>query len=225
MKLNISFLDNTIEFSNENISVLEIENRDYFYRIVGKLNDISLGYNVEDVCIFGDDYKEINLCGKVNIIFDFFNFNFNSKKMQSLINKKINENINDVMMAELSKLYEKIRKAYLPVLNDFDLNLNINSEFDVELMIKLLNISICSKENILENLLLLLDVEKVLGINEIIIFINLKQYLNNEELVELYKYSVYNNIRILLIDSQAYGIKNEFERKLIVDEKLEEFLI
>lgn len=225
MRLIISYIDNIIEFNDENINVVEIENKSYFYRIVNELNNISIGNNTEEIRFFDNDFKEINLCDKISIVFDFFNFNFNSKRMQTLINKKINENVSDIKIIELSKLYEKIKNIYLPILKDFDLNLNINSEFNTELMTKLLNVSICHKDNILENLFLLLDVEKFLGINKIIVFINLKQYLNNDELLELYKYSLYNNIRILLIDSQSYGLKNENETKLIIDKELEEFII
>lgn len=54
---------------------------------------------------------------------------------------------------------------------------------------------------------------------------NLKQYLNKVELIELYKYSIYNGVNIILIDSQAYGVKMEYERKLIIDNSLEEYML
>lgn len=106
-----------------------------------------------------------------------------------------------------------------------DLNIDINNDFDLDLMIKLLNITIKSKDNLLDNLFLLIDIEKELNINKIIVFINLKQYLNKNELIELYKYLLYNNIVVLLIDSQSYGICNEYEKKIIIDEELEEYKI
>lgn len=40
-----------------------------------------------------------------------------------------------------------------------------------------------------------------------------------------YKYAIYNNIKIVLIDSQSYGIKLEYENKLIIDENLDEFVL
>ena len=105
------------------------------------------------------------------------------------------------------------------------MNLSLNSDFDLNIVIKLLNISINKKDNILDNLLLLIDIEKELCLNKLLIFVNLKQYLSKSELVELYKYLLYNNIDVLLIDSQAYGVNNEYEKKLIIDEELEEYLI
>ena len=38
MKLNIKYLDNIIEISNNTIESIEIENKQYFYRLVNDLN-------------------------------------------------------------------------------------------------------------------------------------------------------------------------------------------
>lgn len=225
MRLSIRYIDNVITFNNSSINCLEIENKSYFYKIVNDINNISVGNVIEDVIFTDDEYKELNLSNKINIIFDYFNFDFNSKKIISIINKKVNDNISINDKDNLSKLYNRIRKIYLPILNDMDLNIDINNDFDLDLIIKLLNITIKSKDNLLDNLFLLIDIEKEININKIIVFINLKQYLNKNELIELYKYLLYNNIVVLLIDSQSYGICNEYEKKIIIDEELEEYKI
>ena len=225
MKLSIKYIDNNIGFDNSYINCLEIENKNYFYKIVNDINSISNGNILEDVIFSDDEYKELNLSNKINMVFDYFNFDFNSKKIISIINKKINDNISVEDKENLSKLYNKIRKIYLPILNDMDLNIDINNDFDLDSIIKLLNASIKQKDNLLDNLFLLVDIEKELSINKIIVFINLKQYLNNNELIELYKYLLYNNVVVLLIDSQSYGVCNEYEKKLIIDDELEEYKI
>lgn len=225
MKLSIKYIDNNIGFDNSYINCLEIENKNYFYKIVNDINSISNGNILEDVIFSDDEYKELNLSNKINMVFDYFNFDFNSKKIISIINKKINDNISVEDKENLSKLYNKIRKIYLPILNDMDLNIDINNDFDLDSIIKLLNVSIKQKDNLLDNLFLLVDIEKELSINKIIVFINLKQYLNNNELIELYKYLLYNNVVVLLIDSQSYGVCNEYEKKLIIDDELEEYKI
>ena len=71
----------------------------------------------------------------------------------------------------------------------------------------------------------MIDINSIFNINELLVFINLKQYLTNEELKEFYKYSLYNNVKIILIDSQSYGTANEYEKKLIIDNNLDEFLL
>lgn len=49
--------------------------------------------------------------------------------------------------------------------------------------------------------------------------------ITNQELLELYKYAIYNKINIILIDSQCYGGTLEYENKLIIDRNLDEFMI
>lgn len=225
MRLNIKYLDNNIEFKDNIINSIEIENKLFFYRLVKDLTVIANGNIVEDIVASDENFNEILLINKINIICDYFNFDFNSKKINSIINKKINDNITTVKKDELAKLYNKIKKIYLPILTDFDLNLSINQDFDLENIIKLLNIAINEKNNLLDNLFMIIDIEKVLNINKIIVFINLKQYLNKEELVEFYKYSVYNSVSILLIDALSHGTSIENEKKLIIDKDLEEFII
>ena len=208
MKLCIKYIDNNLVFNNEYINCLEVENKNYFYKIVKELNNIANG-EMEDNVIFTDnESNEINIINKINIIIDYFNIDFNSKKILSLINKKINSSISVNDKDNLSKLYNKIKKIYIPILNDMDLNIDINNDFDLDLIVKLLNVSIKNKDNILDNLFLLADIEHELNISKLLVFVNLKQYLNEQELIELYKYLLYNNIVVLLIDSQAYGVCN-----------------
>lgn len=225
MKLCIKYIDNNLVFNNEYINCLEVENKNYFYKIVKELNNIANG-EMEDNVIFTDnESNEINIINKINIIIDYFNIDFNSKKILSLINKKINSSISVNDKDNLSKLYNKIKKIYIPILNDMDLNIDINNDFDLDLIVKLLNVSIKNKDNILDNLFLLTDIEHELNISKLLVFVNLKQYLNEQELIELYKYLLYNNIVVLLIDSQAYGVCNEYEKKIIIDNELEEYKI
>ena len=86
-------------------------------------------------------------------------------------------------------------------------------------------IKINCKEELLDNLLLLIDLEKELNSNNILFFVNLKQYLIKEEIKEFYKYSIYNQIKIVMIDSQSYGVNLDNEKKLIIDDNLDEFML
>mgnify|MGYP002577491177 CR=1 FL=1 len=121
--------------------------------------------------------------------------------------------------------YRKITNIYKKALNEIDLPLCINPDVDIENVTKLLKIKLETKNEILDNLLLLIDLEKVLNKRNILFFINLKQYLTSQELLELYKYSIYQQVPIILIDSQSYGTSLKYEKKLIVDSELDEFVL
>lgn len=225
MKLNIKYIDNDILIDNENVYSIEIENKKSFYRLVNDFVSISLGNIVDDINLYDDNFEEVNILGKVSIIIDYFNINFDVKRYNAEINKIVLKNIDEKMQQEFLTNYRKLYNSLKKVLNDIDLPLLITSEFDLDDLLKLFKISINKNDNLLDNLLLLIDLEKLLNINKFIILVNIKQLLDKNELEELYKYALYNSVNLLLIDSQSYGVCLKNEKKLIIDENLDEFMI
>lgn len=175
--------------------------------------------------IIDNNNIEINLVNKIKIINNYFDFDFTSKKYGVEIIKKLVSNINDedkdaIIMLQ-NRIYQKVNKQ----LQKFDIPLFISNDIDIGTVLKNLKIEIHDYDDILNNILLLIDIEKTFNLSNILIFINLKQYLSDKELKELYKYSIYNSIKILLVDSQHYNNVNNFEKKLYIDTDLVEFVI
>lgn len=223
MNLNINFLENNIIISNEYISVLEVENKKTFYRIVNLLNKFSLGETIEEIDFYVENEEKNNI--KINLFLDYFNWNLDSKKINNELQKNIIDKLDDEYILELTKIYKKLYNTLNKMLLEVELPLEITQDFDINIFIKNMKVTLQQKNELLDNLLLIIDITNILKLNDLLIFVNLKQYLSTTELIELYKYSIYNNIKILLIDSQTYGPTLEFEKKLIVDENLDEFVL
>ncbi len=224
MNLNVKYFDNKIVFNKEFINVLEIENKKYFYRFIKDLYSISSNNTTEDIHFFENE-KEINMSNKLRIYVDFFDFQFDSKKYVNDISKYVSTNISEDDKNSLVTLYNKMVKQYSKILNNVEVPLQIESEFSVDNLNKLMRLSINAKEDLLDNMLLLIDLEKTLKLNNLLVFVNLKQYLSKDELSELYKYSIYNEVIIFLVDSQSYGVCLKYEKKHIIDENLDEFML
>ena len=222
MKITVSYLENNIEINNENINVLEIENKKIFFRLINDLNQICNGNVIEEIKTFIDD-KEVSIINKVNVISDYFNIDF-SRYMLS-INKLINENLKGNSDKSLLLLYKKLIQKYNSVISTVDLPIMVNNDVTIESLTKLLKLKINYKNSIIENLFSIIELERSLKSSKFIVFVNLKQYLDDNELKELYKYSIYNNVNIILVDSQCYGCSHDFEKKLIVDDNLVEFMV
>lgn len=224
MNMNIDYFDNKINFNGEHINVIEIENKKCFYRFVKDLYTIFLEGCVNDITFFEND-KEKNMNGKLKAFTNFFNFGFDSKKYTNDISKYVSENIDEKEKNTLLSLYNKIIKTYTKILNNIDLPLNVENEATIENIAKLLKVSINNSNELLDSLFLLIDLESALLTNNILFFVNLKQYLSTTELIELYKYAIYKEIEIVLIDSQSYGVTLKYEKKYIIDENLDEFVL
>lgn len=225
MNLKINYFDNNIKIENDYVQVIEIENKKTFYRLVSDLYKIKNDEKLDEVFFYDDNNQEINMYNKVDLYVNFFDIDLNSKKNLNALNKNIINSLTDNIKEEILNNFKKLAKSFTKILSDIDLPLSLNDNITVEDIIKLLKISINKTDELLNNLLLIIDLEKVLKMNEILFFINLKQYLSQEELIEFYKYAIYNEIKIVLVDSQSYGIKLDYEKKLIIDTNLDEFVL
>ena len=218
MTFKISFIENTIEVSNDYVRCIEIENKSYFYRVVKLLNDY---FNNQDV------EEELMITEKTNfkIVTDYFNIELNDKKTINLILKNIKEHLDEVTYDKLLKSYQKLNQTFQLALNNIDLPVTTEKDKNIDNLIKLMNIKVIKEDNLLKNLYTLIDLITELQNYNLLILINLKQYLSKEELDEYYKYAIYNNVALLLIDNKSYGIAQNYEKKLIIDDNLEEFVI
>ncbi len=225
MNLKINYFDNNIKIENDYVQVIEIENKKTFYHLVSDLYKIKNDEKLDEVFFYDDNNQEINMYNKVDLYVNFFDIDLNSKKNLNALNKNIINSLTDNIKEEILNNFKKLAKSFTKILSDIDLPLSLNDNITVEDIIKLLKISINKTDELLNNLLLIIDLEKVLKMNEILFFINLKQYLSQEELIEFYKYAIYNEIKIVLVDSQSYGIKLDYEKKLIIDTNLDEFVL
>ena len=225
MNLKINYFDNNIKIENDYVQVIEIENKKTFYRLVSDLYKIKNDEKLDEVFFYDDDNQELNMYNKVDLYVNFFDIDLNSKKNLNALNKNIINSLTDNVKEEILNNFKKLAKSFTKILSDIDLPLSLNDNITVDDLIKLLKISINKTDDLLSNLLLIIDLEKVLKMNEILFFINLKQYLSQEELIEFYKYAIYNEIKIVLVDSQSYGIKLDYEKKLNIDTNLDEFVL
>lgn len=225
MKIKVTYIDNEIQFYDDKINVIEIENKKYFYRLVMDLYGISNGHNIEDISFFSNELKELNYIGKIKLFFNYFDFDFNCKKYINDISKIILSTVSDEQRDVIIRQYNKLVNLYNKILMNIDLPLIVNNDISMDVVNKIMKFEIDVKNDLLENILLLIDLEKTIQRNDVLCFVNLKPYLNKNELIELYKYSIYNQIRIILIDSQSYRTTLDYEKKLIIDSNLDEFVI
>lgn len=225
MIIKFNFLDNIIEIRDNLITTIEVENKKYFYRIIKNLYDIEKGILSENVAFFDENRKELNKNGKIKIYTNYFELQLNSNKATNEMTKYFSNLLLEEDKLAIQKQYKKLVNLYKKFLNNVDIPLIVEENNSIDSILKQLKVSFNVQDNLLDNLLLILDIEHVFQFNTLLIFVNLKQYLNKVELIELYKYAIYNKVKIMLIDSQSYGCTQNYEKKLIIDENLEEIVL
>ena len=225
MKININFIDSVIDFDVSNIYSFEIYNKKYFYRISSLFYSISNGNLNEEFECFDKNNNDIKLSNKIRMFTEYFDFDFDSKKYSVDITKYILSNIEQYDSEKILKMYSKLCDLIDKELSNSELPISISIDEGIENVIKLFKLKINQKEDLLDNLLLIIDLEVILNSNKILCFMNLKQYLTKEELLEFYKYAIYNSVKIIMIESTKYDYLKNYEKIIVIDQSLDEYML
>lgn len=225
MKFIFEYIDEPLIIANDKVMVLEVLHKKYFVRIIQDFIAMNMGNQLEYINVIDEHMDDVKLENRLLIIMDFFHIELNSKKNLTALYKLVQSQLSAKEILECTMLYKKICSKLCHLIENIDLPLYLNEDFDVISLLRLFKIGFIESNNILENLLLLLDIEKIFHIHEVVILINVKQLLDLDEIKELEKYAIYNKISLLLIDSYSYGETNEYESKLLIDSDLSEIVI
>ena len=226
MKLKINGFNNEIIFNDENINILEIKDSKCFTHIIKILNEKINGIESNEIFLLDNNENELNMGKEMYMIFDLFNIDYNSKKIISKIYEIISENIKKNQDYEIENETIKLRNYIIQEINELPFEFVMKRELEISEILKLYNLKIdpINYTSILERAELLIDIISTLQIAKILVLPNLKTYLSEDELVALYKYSLYNNVKLLLIE--RYNTKKlEYEKTMLIDETFDEEIL
>ena len=189
MKIRINGLENEIELYDNRINVIEIKNTRYFSNVIGILNDKINGLESSEIFLLDSNNEELKINKECHLVLDLFNIEYNSKNILNKIYEQIERNVNNNQDYEIENLLLKMRNYLIQEINELPFEFVMKNEIEVSEILKLFNLKI-DKENyqtLLEKVEILIDILATLGAAKILIIPNLKLYLSEEELVELYK--------------------------------------
>lgn len=223
MIMSIFGLENKITFEEGKINVLEIYNKKFFRRMIEILNSEEEAENNE--IVFLDNEKRVELKKNVLVFTDLFNIDFNSKKIITKIYNELIESIKKRQDDELENLTIKLRNYLIEEINELPFEFNINSELEINDLLKAFNLKIDTTcyTTIVEKIEFIINIIANLKMATILVIPNLKVYLEKEEIIEIYKYSLYNNIKLLILENSSNEKIENYEIKNIIDKEFDEF--
>lgn len=212
MNLVTKYLENSLEIKSKTINTLVIEDTRYFSIFLKELIEATEIESDEFELI--EDYKTVDMTKYVEIIFDIFNLEANSanilKKMYSELEEDLNTQEVYTKKVELESIIANITDELIyrsrfslkaGEINYQNLFKAIEIEFDYE------------KNSVLERLIEYIKVTSELLKTKVYIIVNLDSFLSEEELVELEKILLYNDIKVL-------GLQNTIRREVKPSENL-----
>ena len=226
MKLKINGLENEILFNENECNVLICKDKKFFRHIIETLNDKINGLESNEIFLLDDNNEEIKIDKSIYLIIDIFNIDYNNKKILNKIYNIISDRVELSKEIEMNDIIIKLRNYLIEEINEIPFEFIMKDELDVKEILKLFDLKIDKENytNTIEKIELLIDIISTLKIADILVIPNMKTYLTDEEIIEIYKYSLYNNVKILSIEKE-FTSKLKYENILLIDQNFDEMLM
>lgn len=221
IELSYPLFSKTFQLDLHKVNVLVLENSNYLYDFVAHL--IATLNKEESPLVLLENNSSIANLDAVDFIPNVFNINVNTKKNLTCLHKHITRMINDNFLG-FSKDYHALIKKFAEVIFNFDSSLTYNCDFDATAIVKLFNPSFdLQYTKLLELLINYINILIEFSKLKLIIFLNLRDFMSQDDLYQLIQHCERKEVIILLIQAkQMYNIENQ--NCLIVDEDLCEIL-
>lgn len=229
MIMKIVGLENEVNFDENGIYVLEVENLQLFSSLVLKIYNLSENIGDSDQIKLFDNGEEILFHKNVFFCSNIFACCLSTKnimtKLYSMIEKQINIDF------DLKRQYQDktcdIITFVMNNLKDISIDFKWNNELPLSNFLKAINfeIDVNPEQSFVQRMLTLVDIISELQLYKIIVFVNLRSFLSIEEISEVYKYSLYRNICILNLESQIRSDVLPYEIKIIIENNYNEYMI
>lgn len=207
-----------IALSEDCVSVLTVENAIAFRRMTGDLWAQMEG--AEGEWILSDQEKILSLSKAVEGIFNLFSMDCNEKKVLTKIYSELSTVAVQEYPIETAELNGHIVEYLDQLFQKTPYHLGMRAEMDVSALLKAFETKIEScAENLLEKLIDYVRAMHWICHINIFIFVNLKQCMTAEELLQFYEYANYEKIMLLLLEGN-YREANSLEKNWILDKDL-----
>ena len=225
MKIRIQGFENEIVFDDESVNIIQTNNKILFQNIMEKIFQ-NTKENTLEIQLISNENETLKFQDNVFFVTDLYNLNINTKTVTSKISEYISESFMLDESTEIEKNIHDIEEIVLEKLSDLSFEVTIKNEIEIPDIVKLFGIKINTEEyvSILNRLELLISILARFTEVKILIIANLKNILNNEQIIEFYKMSLYNGINILLIESEQHE-KLKYEKIVEIDENFNDFII
>ena len=212
MKIKIKGFENELKLNaDDKCYSIQIENKKLYQSILSE-------------CMNEDDEKQLilidnkeNCCEiekQILFISDPYNEEVNNKKILTkiyeMISKSINENIELITKID-TNLY-KIREIIINEANELPIEFEALDDIKTTDILNLFKLKIDTKSyiTIVDRINLMIEIMSITKSDLILCFFNLKSILEKEQILEIEKYALYHNIKLLLIEPNLYdNIENE----------------
>lgn len=216
MKLIERELGLEIELKENRISIFVIENVSKRLSIIRTLYEQILGGI--GPWLLAEREKAYDLNKKCDIVLEPFSLEMNSKKVKTKLYQEIKGIADEECYESGLELHSNICNYLEKVLEKVPYPMEYIESWDVDNILKMYNVRLLEEcDDLYEKLLNYIKLmNQICGI-QLFFFVEIKQFLTEQQLFELYKTVSYSKIQLILIEFNITGDRNAEEDVYILD--------
>lgn len=198
-----------------------IESPELFSKYVQELYIQSEGG--EGAFVLSDNDKELSIEKCVEVIINPFSVDVNDKKLLNKLYSELKEiAFGETMYLKTQELLAGLQGYFSELEQHGAYFLTTDMETDVVAIFKAMGVRVenCS-DNFLQNIDQYIKLVASLLRKKVIIFVNLGSYISTEQIEQLAKTAVYNEVSLLFIENQQRNFSTMFRRYIIDKDKCE----
>ena len=205
-----------IDFEDKSIFSLIIENKKLYRKIIEDLiNNISID---DGNIILSKNNKLIVPEKEIFVFSDYFNFDVNKFVLNKYFKELKNLSEND-FFDETVEIKEVLRN-YVTKLVENEYSIKLEEDLDISQILKAFGIKFQRNEDLLLNLFEWIKILNELLGYEIFFFINLENFLSDDELVEFSKFILYNKYKVVFLENFNRNKLFDDDNLIIIDNDL-----
>lgn len=205
-----------IELKENITSVIVVEKLELRLSIIESLYSEIMGK--EGNWLLVENEMNYELTKKMEIILEPFSLELNNKKVKTKLYQDIKAISQDVFYMQGIEVHSHICNYLENLLERVPYPVKYNEEWNVTEILKVYSVELEEEcDNMCEKLFNYIKlVNHVCGI-DIFVIVNIKQYLTENQIIELYKLAMYSKIQLILIEFNMYSTKVDCEEIYILD--------
>lgn len=205
-----------IDFENKSIFSLIIENKKLYRKIIEDLiNNISID---DGNIILSKNNKLIVPEKEIFVFSDYFNFDVNKFVLNKYYKELKNLSENDFLDETIE--IKEILRNYVTKLVENEYSIKLEEDLDISQILKAFGVKFQRNKDLLLNLFEWIKILNELLGYEIFFFINLENFLSDDELVEFSKFILYNKYRVVFLENFNRNKLFDDDNLIIIDNDL-----
>lgn len=221
MRIVFTGLELPIVIEKDSVSVLEIHNHILFSKFCHSLSSLAGHQACEPFSVWDDEGKGIAPKSACLYVGDPFSLPWQERDLAGVLQQRFETMLFEdyVLREEVESLGRDIASRVALLGFSLSADYSFGLEWDLRRYLKTFDYDV-DRENasLFDSLMMFIKFAADMRFNRVLVFVNLKTFLAENQLELLYKQAVFSGIRMLLLENAEDGRCFALEKKRIVDQ-------